>query len=117
MGKAFMWGFIGFLGGLIFTELTDGKPAEKVDYNRMYFNTRTIYRPYPNQHYYDYGRHTDTFNNQRPNSTINHRTIVVGTIEVVERIKVVHKLKHLTILHNKEQNRGELKTNEQRAFT
>ena len=65
MGKAFMWGFIGFLGGLIFTELIDGKPAEKVDYNRMYFNTRVIYRPYPNHHYYDYGR-PDTFNSQRP---------------------------------------------------
>ena len=63
MGKAFMWGFIGFLGGLIFTELIDGKPAEKVDYNRMYFNTRVIYRPYPNYHYY--GR-PDTFNSQRP---------------------------------------------------
>ena len=67
MGKAFMWGFIGFLGGLIFTELIDGKPAEKVDYNRMYFNTRVIYRPYPNHHYYDYGR-PDTFNNRRPNN-------------------------------------------------
>ena len=65
VGKAFMWGFIGFLGGLIFTELIDGKPAEKVDYNRMYFNTRVIYRPYPNHHYYDYGR-PDTFNSQRP---------------------------------------------------
>jgi hypothetical protein len=31
MGKAFMWGFIGFLGGLIFTELIDGKPAKKDD--------------------------------------------------------------------------------------
>ena len=62
-----MWGFIGFLGGLIFTELIDGKPAKKVDYNRMYFNTRVIYRPYPNHHYYDYGR-PDTFNNRRPNN-------------------------------------------------
>ena len=66
MGKAFMWGFIGFLGGLIFTELIDGKPAEKVDYNRMYFNTRVIYRPYPNHYYYD--RHPDTFNRQRPHN-------------------------------------------------
>ena len=62
-----MWGFIGFLGGLIFTELIDGKPAKKVDYNRMYFNTRVIYRPYPNHYYYDYGR-PDTFNNRRPNT-------------------------------------------------
>ena len=36
-------------------------------YNRMYFNTRVIYRPYPNQYYYDYGR-PDTFNNRRPNN-------------------------------------------------
>ena len=77
MGKAFMWGFIGFLGGLIFTELIDGKPAQKVDYNRMYFNTRTIYRPYPNQHYYDYGR-PDTFNNQRPNNQGNSRVETTG---------------------------------------
>lgn len=64
MGKAFAYFFVGFLSGLILTELTDGKPAQKIDYNRMYFNTRTIYRPYPNYHYYD--RHLDTFNNQRP---------------------------------------------------
>ena len=84
MGKAFMWGFIGFLGGLIFTELTDGKPAEKVDYNRMYFNTRTIYRPYPNHHYYDYGR-PDTFNNRRPNNNGGSRggetTRITPTVE------------------------------------
>ena len=73
VGKAFMWTFVGFCLGLAVVELTDGKPAEKVDYNRMYFNTRTIYRPYPNQHYYDYGRHTDTFNNQRPNSSGSSR--------------------------------------------
>jgi hypothetical protein len=36
-------------------------------------------------------------------------TMVVDTIEVVERVKVVHKLKHLTTLHNKEQNHGELR--------
>ena len=66
VGKAFMWTFVGFCLGLAVVELTDGKPAKKVDYNRMYFNTRTIYRPYFNHHYYD--RHLDTFNNQRPNS-------------------------------------------------
>ena len=53
MGKAFAYFFVGFLSGLILTELTDGKPAQKIDYNRMYFNTKTIYRPYPNYHYYD----------------------------------------------------------------
>lgn len=89
MGKAFMWGFIGFLGGLIFTELTDGKPAEKVDYNRMYFNTRVIYRPYPNHHYYNYGR-PDTFNSQRPQNNGGNRGSVGGggitrTTPTVER--------------------------------
>ena len=74
MGKAFMWTFVGFCLGLAVVELTDGKPAEKVDYNRMYFNTRTIYRPYPNQYYYDYGSHTDTFNNQRHNSSGSSRS-------------------------------------------
>ena len=66
VGKAFMWTFVGFCLGLAVVELTNGIPAEKVDYNRMYFNTRTIYRPYPNHHYYN--RHLDTFNNQRPHS-------------------------------------------------
>ena len=35
VGKAFMWTFVGFCLGLAVVELTDGKPAEKVDYNRM----------------------------------------------------------------------------------
>ena len=68
MGKAFMWGFIGFLFGIITVELTDGKPAERVDFNKVYYKTMYIYRPYPNQYYYDYGRHPDTFNNRRPNN-------------------------------------------------
>ena len=63
MHKAIAYFFLGFCLGLAVVELTNGVPAEKVDYNRMYFNTRTIYRP--NQYYYDYGR-PDTFNNQRP---------------------------------------------------
>jgi len=67
--KAIAYFFLGFCLGLAVVELTNGVPAEKVDYNRMYFNTKTIYRPYPNQHYYDYGRHPDTFNNQRPNNS------------------------------------------------
>ena len=65
MHKAIAYFFLGFCLGLAVVELTDGVPAKKVDYNRMYFNTRVIYRPYPNQHYYDYGR-PDTFNSQRP---------------------------------------------------
>ena len=66
MLKGSAYFFLGFLAGLVIVELTDGKPAKKVDYNRLYFNTRTIYRPYPNHHYYD--RHLDTFNNQRPHN-------------------------------------------------
>jgi hypothetical protein len=66
MGKAFMWGFIGFLFGIITVELTDGKPAEKVRYDR--YEIRYIYRPYSNQHFYNYGRHPDTFNNRRPSN-------------------------------------------------
>jgi hypothetical protein len=46
-----------------------------------------------------------------PLTTADLITIVVDTIEVVERIKVVHKLKHLTTLHNKEQNHGVLRIN------
>ena len=64
MLKGIAYFFIGFVSALIVVELTDGKPPEKVDYNRLYFNTRTIYRPYPNHYYYD--RHPDTFNRQRP---------------------------------------------------
>ena len=65
MLKGSAYFFLGFLAGLVIVELTDGKPAKKVDYNRLYFNTRTIYRPYPN-YYYD--RRVDTFNNQRPHN-------------------------------------------------
>jgi hypothetical protein len=46
-----------------------------------------------------------------PLTAKDHRTIVVDTIEVVEKIERIHQRKHLTILHNKEQNHGVLKTN------
>ena len=61
------WGtfLIGIFTGLIIQELTDGEPVKKVKYYDRY-QIRYIYRPYPNQHYYDYGRHPDTFNRQRP---------------------------------------------------
>tara|TARA_R110000824_G_scaffold180137_1_gene360587 strand:+ start:487 stop:795 length:309 start_codon:yes stop_codon:yes gene_type:complete len=75
MGKAFAYFFVGFLSGLILTELTDGKPAKKIDYNRMYFNTKYIYREFPNKHYYNYRINEDTFNSQRPN-TEEHRSSV-----------------------------------------
>ena len=39
----------------------------------------------------------------------DHRTIVVGIIEVVEKKERIHQLKHLTTLHNKEQNCGVLR--------
>ena len=64
MGKAFMWTFVGFCLGLAVVELTNGVPAKKVNYDR--YEVRYIYRPYPNQHYYNYRVHPDTFNNQRP---------------------------------------------------
>ena len=72
MGKAFMWTFVGFCLGLAVVELTNGVPAKKVQYEK--YEIRYIYRPYPNQHYYDYSRHTDTFNNQRPNSSGGSRS-------------------------------------------
>ena len=67
MGKNFMWTFVGFCLGLTVVELTDKKPAKKINYytNDQYM-VRYIYRPYPNQHYYNYRVHPDTFNNQTP---------------------------------------------------
>ena len=59
-----MWTFVGFCLGLAVVELTNGVPAKKVNYDR--YEVRYIYRPYPNQHYYNYRVHPDTFNNQRP---------------------------------------------------
>ena len=69
VGKAFMWTFVGFCLGLAVVELTNGVPAEKVQYER--YEIRYIYRPYPN-YYYD--RRVDTFNNQRPNSSGSSRS-------------------------------------------
>ena len=63
MIKASAYFFLGFLAGLVIVELTDGKPAKKVNYER--YEIRYIYRPYPN-YYYD--RRVDTFNNQRPHN-------------------------------------------------
>tara|TARA_R100001443_G_scaffold25271_2_gene38060 strand:+ start:14248 stop:14553 length:306 start_codon:yes stop_codon:yes gene_type:complete len=66
MGKNFMWTFVGFCLGLIVVELTDNKPAKKINYytNDQYM-VRYIYRPFPS-HYYHYTMQPDTFNNQRP---------------------------------------------------
>ena len=66
MGKNFMWTFVGFFLGLIVVELTDNKPAKKINYytNDQYM-VRYIYRPFPS-HYYHYTMQPDTFNNQRP---------------------------------------------------
>ena len=65
MGKAFMWTFVGFCLGLAVVELTDGKPAKRVNYytNDQYM-VRYIYRPFPS-HYYHHRMQPDTFNNQR----------------------------------------------------
>ena len=76
MGKAFMWTFVGFCLGLAVVELTNGVPAKKVNYER--YEVRYIYRPYPNQHYYNYRVHPDTFNNQRPNNQGNSRVETTG---------------------------------------
>ena len=76
MGKAFMWTFVGFCLGLAVVELTNGVPAKKVNYDR--YEIRYIYRPYPNQHYYNYRVHPDTFNNQRPNNQGNSRVETTG---------------------------------------
>ena len=76
MGKSFMWTFVGFCLGLAVVELTNGVPAKKVNYDR--YEVRYIYRPYPNQHYYNYRVHPDTFNNQRPNNQGNSRVETTG---------------------------------------
>ena len=76
MGKAFMWTFVGFCLGLAVVELTNGVPAKKVNYDR--YEVRYIYRPYSNQHYYNYRVHPDTFNNQRPNNQGNSRVETTG---------------------------------------
>ena len=65
MLKGSAYFFLGFLAGLVIVELTDGKPAKKVNYytNDQYM-VRYIYRPFPS-HYYHYRMQPDTFNNQR----------------------------------------------------
>jgi|TARA_R110000824_G_scaffold79864_4_gene201167 hypothetical protein len=64
MIKGAAYFFLGFLAGLVIVELTDGKPAKKVNYYKHdYYRVRYIYEPYPfTRTYY----RTDTFNNQRP---------------------------------------------------
>ena len=66
MLKGSAYFFLGFLAGLVIVELTDGKPAKKVNYytNDQYM-VRYVYRPFPS-HYYHYRMQPDTFNNQRP---------------------------------------------------
>ena len=71
-----MWTFVGFCLGLAVVELTNGVPVKKVNYDR--YEIRYIYRPYPNQHYYNYRVHPDTFNNQRPNNQGNSRVETTG---------------------------------------
>ena len=64
MLKGIAYFFIGFVSALIVVEMTNGVPPKKIDYRNL--EVRYIYRPYPNHYYYDYGRHPDTFNRQRP---------------------------------------------------
>ena len=75
------WGtfLIGIFTGLIIQELTDGEPVKKVKYYDRY-QIRYIYRAYPNEYYYDYGKKEQT-----------------------------QELKHLTTHHSKEQNLGGLR--------
>ena len=66
MIKGAAYFFLGFLAGLVIVELTDGKPAKKVNYHKHdYYRVRYIYEPYPfARTYYQ----TDTINNQRPHN-------------------------------------------------
>ena len=68
MGKAFAYFFVGFFSALVVIELTDGKPAKKVNYytNNQYM-VRYIYNPFPSG-YYNHRMRPDTFNAQRPNN-------------------------------------------------
>ena len=63
MFKGIAYFFIGFVSALIVVEMTNGVPPKKIDYRNL--EVRYIYS-YPNRYYYDYGRHPDTFNRQRP---------------------------------------------------
>ena len=65
MLKGIAYFFIGFVSALIVVEMTNGVPPKKIDYRNL--EVRYIYS-YPNRYYYDYGRHPDTFNRQRPHN-------------------------------------------------
>tara|TARA_R110000796_G_scaffold194676_1_gene311028 strand:+ start:1422 stop:1760 length:339 start_codon:yes stop_codon:yes gene_type:complete len=66
VGKAFAYFFVGFFSALVVIELTDGKPAKKVNYYRHdYYRVRYIYEPYPFTRTYN---QIDTFNNRRPHN-------------------------------------------------
>ena len=81
MGSAFAYFFVGFFSALVAIELTDGKPAKKVDYYKTdYYQVRYIYRPFPSGYqHYDYRNHgQDTFNNQRTNNQENSRVETTG---------------------------------------
>ena len=78
MLKGSAYFFLGFLAGLVIVELTDGVPANKVNYytNDQYM-VRYVYRPFPS-HYYHHRMQPDTFNNQRPNNQGNSRVETTG---------------------------------------
>ena len=73
MLKGSAYFFLGFLAGLAIVELTDGKPAKKVNYytNEQYM-VRYVYRQFPSG-YYNHRMSQDTFNSQRPNNSGNSR--------------------------------------------
>ena len=74
VGKAFAYFFVGFFSALVVIELTDSKPAKKVNYytNNQYM-VRYVYNPFPSG-YYNHRMRPDTFNAQRPNNSGSSRS-------------------------------------------
>ena len=86
VGKAFAYFFVGFFSALVVIELTDGKPAKKVNYyaNNQYM-VRYIYRQFPSG-YYNHRMRPDTLNAQRPNNSGSNRSgETTRTTPTVER--------------------------------
>ena len=65
-GKAIAYFFFGFVAGLLVVELTDGKPAKKVN-QKMKIDgiDQSVNKPYS----LETDVQQDTFNNQRPNNS------------------------------------------------
>lgn len=63
MIKAIPYFFLGFVAGLVFVELTNGKPAVKA----KQYEAEQIPHSQDTHFYYEDSPQQDTFNNQRPN--------------------------------------------------